>query len=73
MSGSSDRLCPVCQRVALQGRQTVCGAPCRIQRSRQWKAQAQAERDSKVRLHLKAAQADMQEALGLLGEPENRP
>ena len=55
MSGGSDRLCPVCHRVALQGRQTVCGAPCRIERSRQRKAQAQVDRDSKVRLHLKAA------------------
>ncbi len=66
MSGPSDGLCPVCQRVALQGRQTVCGAPCRIERSRQRKAQAQEERDSTVRVHLRAAQVDVEAALGLL-------
>ncbi|MDA2910411.1 hypothetical protein MYX04_05725 [Nitrospiraceae bacterium AH_259_D15_M11_P09] len=72
MSGPSDRLCPVCQRVRLLGRQTVCGGVCRIERSRQRKAQAQAERDSKVRLYLKAARVDVEAALGLLEEPENR-
>ncbi len=73
MSGGSDRLCPVCKKVALRGNQTVCSARCRIARYRQKRAQEQADRDSKVRLHLKAAQADVETALGLLGEPENSP
>jgi hypothetical protein len=31
-------LCPVCERVELRGRQTVCSAACRRERSRQKQA-----------------------------------
>jgi len=50
--------CPICG-VPLQGKQTVCSAKCRIQRSMGRRAATQTERDAKVRLLLN-------EALGLL-------
>lgn len=64
------RGCPVCGK-SLTGRQEVCSGRCRATRSRDQRAREQAELDSKVRLHLKAARADVETALGLLGEPEN--
>ncbi len=63
------RGCPVCGK-SLKGRQRVCSGACRAKRSREQRAQRQAERDSKVRLHLKAARADVEAALGLLGEAD---
>ena len=48
------RACPVCQK-PLTGKQTLCSGRCRATWSREQRAQRQAERDSKVRLHLKAA------------------
>ena len=61
------RHCPVCH-TPLTGRETqqVCSGKCRATRSRQQKAEEQAQRDRRHRdLH--------EEALGLLGEPENSP
>ena len=57
--------CPVCETVPLHGKQTVCSAKCRIQRSMATRAAKRAERDAKVRLLLK-------DALSLL-EPEREP
>lgn len=51
--------CPVCETVPLHGKQTVCSAKCRIQRSMATRVARQAERDAKVRLLLR-------EALGVL-------
>lgn len=51
--------CPVCGKVPLHGKQTVCSPRCRIQRSMGRRAAKQTERDTKVRLLLR-------EALGLL-------
>ncbi len=58
------RGCPVCGK-SLTGRQRVCSGVCRAKQSREQRAREQAERDSGIRLHLKAA-------LELLGEPGNR-
>lgn len=52
--------CPICG-TPLSGRQTVCSARCRVQRSMQRRAVKQTERDAKVRLLLR-------EALDLLQE-----
>ncbi len=49
-----------------------CSAECRLQAFLAKKEAKRQERDSQVRLHLKAARADMEAALGLLEEPENR-
>lgn len=38
--GSVGPLCPICERVELRGRQTVCGPACRRERSRQRQAEA---------------------------------
>lgn len=57
--------CPICEKVPLQGKQLVCSAKCRIQKSMQTRAAKQAERDAKVRLLL-------HEALALL-EPQKEP
>ena len=46
--------CPICGR-PLKGRQTVCSARCRIQRSMRWREAKQRERDAKVRLLLTEA------------------
>jgi predicted nucleic acid-binding Zn ribbon protein len=48
--------CPICG-VPLQGRQTVCSAKCRIQRSMAMRAAKRDERDAKVRLLLGEALA----------------
>ena len=47
--------CPICGKVPLQGKQRVCSAKCRIQKSMQTRAAKQAERDAKIRLLLKDA------------------
>jgi predicted nucleic acid-binding Zn ribbon protein len=47
--------CPLCEKVPLHGKQTVCSARCRIQRSMQRRVAKQMERDATVRLHLRAA------------------
>jgi hypothetical protein len=48
--------CPVCQRVALHGRQEVlCSAACRRVRSRQRQAARLAERDAELRRLLESA------------------
>jgi predicted nucleic acid-binding Zn ribbon protein len=47
--------CPICETVPLHGKQTVCSAKCRIQKSMQTRAAKRAERDAKVRLLLAAA------------------
>ncbi len=61
------RHCPVCH-TPLTGReaQQVCSGKCRAARSRQKKAEEQDQRDRRLRELL-------DEALGLLGEPENSP
>ncbi len=50
------RRCQVCER-PLEGKhaQRVCSGKCRAKLSRQARLQRQVERDSQVRLHLKAA------------------
>jgi hypothetical protein len=47
--------CPVCQRVALCGRQEVCSAACRRARSRQRQADRLAARDAELRRLLESA------------------
>ena len=46
--------CPVCEK-PLIGRQKFCSGKCRATWSREQRARERAERDSEVRLHLKAA------------------
>jgi predicted nucleic acid-binding Zn ribbon protein len=51
--------CPICE-TPLQGKQLVCSAKCRIQKSMATRAakrvKRQADRDATARLHLRAAQ-----------------
>ena len=58
--------CPICAKVPLAGKQTVCSPKCRIQRSMRRRMAKQAERDATVRLHLRAA-------LALLNEEASPP
>ena len=51
----ASRLCPVCQKVPIHTGQEVCSGRCRAARSRQWKAEAQRERDAEIRAMLEAA------------------
>jgi predicted nucleic acid-binding Zn ribbon protein len=60
--------CPVCEKVPLHGKQTVCSSRCRIQKSMARRAAVQTERDATVRLKLREAQHAVVEALGLLEE-----
>ncbi len=60
------RHCPVCRQNPLTDKQRFCSGKCRAARSRQKKAEEQAQRDRRLRELL-------DEALGLLGEPENSP
>ena len=48
-------LCPVCGRVELRGRQTVCSAACRRERSRRRQDDARRARDAEIRGLLEAA------------------
>jgi predicted nucleic acid-binding Zn ribbon protein len=57
--------CPVCHTVPLKGKQTVCSAKCRIQRSMATRAAKRRERDAQVRVLLT-------EALALL-TPDKEP
>ena len=61
----ASRGCPICGK-SLTGRQQVCSGKCRAARSRQKKAEEQAQRDRRLRELLN-------EALGMLGEPETTP
>ncbi len=61
MSGGSITLCPICQTVALQGKQTVCSGRCRIKWSRQRKAEAHADQVRRI-------QEALNEALRLIGD-----
>jgi hypothetical protein len=47
--------CPVCGRVELRGRQTVCSARCRRARSRQRQDEARRARNAEIRELLEAA------------------
>ncbi len=47
--------CPVCRRVALRGRQTVCSARCRRERSRRREAEALRARAQEIRSLLERA------------------
>ena len=51
----SPRRCPVCQAVGLTGRQTVCSASCRRERTRQRERTAHEARDREVRALLETA------------------
>ena len=51
----SPRQWPVCQAVDLTGRQTVCSAGCRRERSRQREQAAREARDREVRALLETA------------------
>ena len=62
-------LCPVCHTVPLTGKQTVCSAKCRIQKSMKTRAAKQSERDTKIRLLLRTASETITEAKELLKEP----
>ncbi len=62
--------CPVCETVPLHGKQTVCSARCRIQRSMARRAAKQAERDAKVRLLLTEALQVLKESDPLNPEGE---
>ena len=57
--------CPICETVPLHGKQTVCSAKCRIQRSMATRAAKRRNRDAQVRLLLT-------EALTLL-DPDKEP
>ena len=68
--------CPVCKKVLLTGKKTVCSPKCRIQRSMAKRAAKRADWNATARLHLRAAQqavADTQrhiaEVLEILEEP----
>jgi hypothetical protein len=60
-------LCPVCRRVPLKGRQTVCSAACRRRRSRQREAEARTLREHAERATLEAIAAFVQARLRELG------
>ncbi len=55
------RRCPVCDRVALQSRQTVCSAACRRRRSRDRQLTALRARDDEVRALLATALKKLEE------------
>jgi hypothetical protein len=65
--------CPICQKVPLHGKQTVCSPRCRIQRSMARRAATRAARDAHVRIKLQEAQHAVAEALWLLNEPPPAP
>jgi hypothetical protein len=48
-------LCPVCQRVPLQGRRSVCSPACQARRHRLGREQARRERAAELRELLEAA------------------
>jgi hypothetical protein len=58
--------CPVCEKVPLHGKQTVCSPRCRIQRSMARRAAKRTDRDAHVRIKLREAQHAVAEALWLL-------
>ena len=51
----SPRRCPVCQAVDLTGRQTLCSARCRRERSRRREQAAREARDREIRALLETA------------------
>ena len=55
------RRCPVCQNVALTGRQTACSAACRRERTRQRETAARQARDLEIRMLLETALKKLQE------------
>ena len=61
--------CPVCNKVPLHGKQTLCSPRCRIQRSMARRADTQRERDAKVRLLLRTVIETAQDAKQLLEQP----
>lgn len=63
-AGVATPLCPVCHTVPLTGKQTVCSAKCRIQKSMKTRAAKRTDRDAKVRIKLR-------EALDLLTSDDN--
>lgn len=62
-------LCPVCHAVQLTGKQTVCSAKCRIRKSMKTREAKQQERDGRIRLLLRTASEQLQEATHLLEKP----
>jgi hypothetical protein len=57
----SGRRCPVCQAVDLTGRQTVCSARRRRERTRQREQATRQARDREIRALLEAALRKLQE------------
>ena len=57
----SRRRCPVCQQADLTGRQTVCSASCRGERSRQRETAARQTQDREIRILLETALRKLQE------------
>ena len=57
----SGRPCPVCQAVDLTGRQTVCSARCRRERSRRREQAAREARDQEIRVLRETALRKLQE------------
>ena len=55
------RRCPVCGKEELRGRQTVCSASCRRERTRQRERAARKARDREIRLLLETALKKLQE------------
>jgi predicted nucleic acid-binding Zn ribbon protein len=55
------RRCPVCQEADLTGRQTVCSARCRRERTRQRESAARQARDQEIRALLETALRKLQE------------
>ena len=55
-------LCPVCGRVELRGRQTVCSAACRRRRSRQRSKEARQAQIQDVKSLLHAALTKLENA-----------
>jgi len=57
----SGRQCPVCRVVDLAGRQTVCSARCRRERSRQREQAEREARDREIEVLLETALRKLQE------------
>jgi hypothetical protein len=62
-------LCPICGRAALRGRQTVCSAAWRRERSRQKDADQRQRRDDEIRVLAVAARQAIEALERRLGDP----
>ena len=65
--------CPVCEKVPLHGKQTVCSPRCRIQKSMARRAATRADRDARARILLRTVIETAQEVVQLLKGPPHTP